>query len=33
MVAPNSSSAVMIARSWLWHMACPWAVVKFMVRT
>ena len=23
----------MIARSWLWHIAWPWAVVKFMVRT
>ena len=33
MVAANWSSALMIARSWLWHIAWPCAVVWFMVRT
>ena len=33
MVAPNSSSADMIARSWLLHMTWAWAVVKFWLRT
>ena len=33
MVASNSSSAVMIARSWLAHMTWPCAGVWFMLRT
>jgi hypothetical protein len=33
MVAPNSSSAVMIARIWLAHICWPCAVVKVVLRT
>ena len=33
MVASNSSSAVMIARSWLAHISWPWAGVRLVFRT